>query len=83
MTHVALGRGDLLPSAQQFIGEQKIDLLVFGHTHHPVHVTHASGLVLLNPGSCGPRRFRLPVSLAFLEVDDSGEITVTLRVLPV
>jgi len=81
MTHVALGKGDLAPSVQRFVGEHRIDLLIFGHTHQPVHLTHASGLELLNPGSCGPRRFSLPVSIAFLDVDADGGVAVTLKKL--
>jgi putative phosphoesterase len=43
------------------------DLVVFGHSHEPA-IRTAAGTVYLNPGSCGPRRFRLPVTLATAEV---------------
>lgn len=36
--------------------------VIFGHSHKPVQRTK-DGVVYLNPGSAGPRRFRLPVSL--------------------
>ena len=36
--------------------------VIFGHSHKPVQRTK-DGIVYLNPGSAGPRRFRLPVSL--------------------
>jgi uncharacterized protein len=40
-------------------------LVVFGHSHQPLIEWHGDCL-LLNPGSCGPRRFRLPVTLALV-----------------
>jgi putative phosphoesterase len=43
-------------------------LVVHGHTHRPL-VEWRGGCLLLNPGSCGPRRFHLPVSLAILRLD--------------
>jgi uncharacterized protein len=44
-----------------------IDLVVSGHSHRPGAETLA-GVLHLNPGSCGPRRFRLPVTLALLDL---------------
>jgi predicted phosphodiesterase len=43
---------------------------VFGHSHQPLIETR-QGVLFLNPGSAGPRRFRLPVTLARVGV--SGE----------
>jgi putative phosphoesterase len=40
----------------------KLGLIVSGHSHVPKIETR-QGVVFLNPGSCGPRRFRLPVSV--------------------
>ena len=37
--------------------------VVYGHSHQPLIDTRA-GVLFLNPGSAGPRRFRLPVSIA-------------------
>jgi putative phosphoesterase len=42
-------------------------LLIFGHSHQP-EVEWQGDCLLLNPGSCGPRRFHLPLSLAILTV---------------
>lgn len=50
-------------------------LAVCGHTHQ-YEAKSLSGTLLLNPGSCGPRRFRLPVTLALAELSD-GQIAVT------
>jgi len=44
-----------------------LDLVVSGHSHRPGAETLA-GVLHLNPGSCGPRRFRLPVTLALLDL---------------
>ena len=45
--------------------------VVSGHSHQP-SVRHERGVLYLNPGSAGPRRFRLPVSLAILEISTAG-----------
>jgi putative phosphoesterase len=44
-----------------------IDVVVSGHSHRPRVDTRGS-VLYVNPGSAGPRRFRLPISLGFLEV---------------
>jgi hypothetical protein len=41
----------------------KIACVVSGHTHRPEIRTHR-GVLYLNPGSCGPRRFQLPATIA-------------------
>jgi putative phosphoesterase len=44
--------------------------VLFGHSHQPSIETH-EGVLFLNPGSAGPRRFKLPVTVA--RIDLSGE----------
>jgi uncharacterized protein len=41
--------------------------VVFGHSHQPSIETR-QGVLFLNPGSAGPRRFKLPVTLARVRV---------------
>ena len=41
--------------------------VVFGHSHKPLAETR-DGMLYLNPGSAGPRRFRLPTTVARLHV---------------
>jgi uncharacterized protein len=41
--------------------------VIFGHSHSP-HLERKNGVLFLNPGSAGPRRFTLPVSLARIQV---------------
>jgi putative phosphoesterase len=50
--------------------------VVAGHSHRP-SVTERDGVLYLNPGSAGPRRFRLPIAVARLRIDDgriAGEV---------
>jgi hypothetical protein len=42
-------------------------VVVAGHSHKPV-VTERDGVLFVNPGSAGPRRFGLPVTLGYLTV---------------
>lgn len=46
------------------------DVVVTGHTHAPL-IREADGVLYLNPGSAGPKRFRLPVTVAELLVGAS------------
>ena len=61
------------------------DLVVYGHSHQYAESwlppIHARRTLLLNPGSCGPKRFNQPITLAMLQVDDSG-FTVRRMDLP-
>ena len=52
---------DLDPAAAGF------QMVVSGHSHKPSQ-TEKGGVIYLNPGSAGPRRFRLPVTLARLDL---------------
>lgn len=49
-----------------------IDVVVSGHSHRP-RVERVGRVLYLNPGSAGRRRFRLPVTLATLELDGAVE----------
>lgn len=55
--------------------------VVHGHSHK-ASVEERGGVLYLNPGSAGPRRFRLPVTLALLDVEPA-ELRVKLIELPV
>ena len=48
-----------------------IDVIISGHSHVP-KVDTVGGVLYLNPGSAGPRRFKLPITLATLEVTLEG-----------
>ena len=63
---------DLNPRAAGF------DIVVSGHSHQPAQ-EERKGVLYINPGSAGPRRFRLPVTVARL---DLNEKTVAGRIRP-
>lgn len=52
-------------------GAAGVRVVVSGHSHQPAIREHA-GILYVNPGSCGPRRFKLPVSVGELEVSPAG-----------
>ena len=45
-----------------------VSAVVFGHSHKPSS-EERDGVLYLNPGSAGPRRFRLPVTVARMSVE--------------
>lgn len=47
----------------------RTDLFIYGHSHKYEEKT-VDGVRFLNPGSCGPRRFRQPVTMAVLEIEE-------------
>ncbi|MGA3161226.1 MAG: metallophosphoesterase family protein [Terracidiphilus sp.] len=50
----------------------KFAAVLSGHTHAPNYYRR-KGVLYFNPGSCGPRRFRLPVTVGLLTVGEDGE----------
>ena len=46
-----------------------ISVVISGHSHKAQLQRRDDGVTLLNPGSAGPRRFKLPISLASMHVD--------------
>ncbi len=58
-----------------------MNVVISGHSHMPKE-QWLDGVLYLNPGSAGPRRFKLPVSLARLTIADSG-IRVEMKELAV
>jgi uncharacterized protein len=58
-----------------------IRIVVAGHSHKPL-VRERDGVLQVNPGSAGPRRFRLPVTVGHLVVAQ-GVPTATIMELPI
>lgn len=59
-----------------------VRVVVSGHSHKPA-VNERQGVLYVNPGSAGPRRFKLPISVAELLVAPNGAVsarTVELKV---
>ena len=61
---------DLDPAAAGF------RVVVSGHSHRPL-AEERDGVLYVNPGSAGPRRFRLPIAVAELEIG-GGSVKATL-----
>jgi uncharacterized protein len=57
---------DLKPSAAG------VHAVIYGHSHHP-SIEWRDGVLYFNPGSAGPRRFSLPVTVGRIEIVD-GEL---------
>ncbi len=55
---------DLNPQAAGF------RVVVTGHSHKPA-ISQKGAVLYVNPGSAGPRRFKLPISVATLEIEGS------------
>ena len=56
-----------------------ISAVITGHSHQP-HVEDRSGVLFVNPGSAGPRRFRLPIAAGELRISD-GQLQAQTTVL--
>lgn len=54
-----------LKALQLDLRDAGVRVIISGHSHRPTQVEHG-GILYFNPGSCGPRRFRLPVSVGEL-----------------
>jgi putative phosphoesterase len=55
--------------------------VICGHSHRPA-MEQRAGVLFLNPGSAGPRRFKLPISLAHLTIQED-RLAAELIDLPV
>ena len=58
-----------------------VQVIVAGHSHKPM-VREENGVLLVNPGSAGPRRFKLPVTVGFLLIA-AGTASATITQLRV
>jgi uncharacterized protein len=66
---------DLKPEAAS------ISVVIHGHSHKPSINTH-KGVLYLNPGSAGPRRFKLPVTVAHLYLDAEPRAEIITLSIP-
>jgi putative phosphoesterase len=71
----------VLHNIAEFAPAAGFDAVVYGHSHQPVQ-RRADGVLFVNPGSAGPRRFSLPITVGRLVVTD-GEISAELTELEV
>lgn len=61
--------------------EAGFDVIIYGHSHRP-KVETLGGVLHLNPGSAGPRRFDLPISLAKIHLE-GGELHTEMLTIEV
>ncbi|MCG5077379.1 metallophosphoesterase family protein [Paraburkholderia tagetis] len=54
---------------------QRISVVVSGHSHKPA-LEMRDGVHYVNPGSAGPRRFKLPISAAMLTIGNDGALRI-------
>lgn len=66
-----LNKLDIAPSAAG------VSVVISGHSHQPL-IQERDGVLYLNPGSAGPRRFKLPIALAELLIEGKS---VTPRII--
>jgi putative phosphoesterase len=68
-------RLDLDPAAARFAA------VLYGHSHKP-EIHRKKGVLYCNPGSCGPRRFQLPITCARVTIHENGQIEAEILKLP-
>jgi len=68
-----LGQLDLKPEAAG------VDVVISGHSHVPKHETR-NGVLYFNPGSSGPRRFKLPITVGKLTVEGGRVRSAIVRI---
>ena len=59
------------------------DIIVYGHTHKPLLELVDRTVTVMNPGSAGPKRFDLPVSVGIMELEPGIPPRARLVTLPV
>jgi uncharacterized protein len=55
----------------------KFAAVLSGHTHQPTFYKK-KGVLYFNPGSCGPRRFELPVTIGLLTIEEGGHLVAEI-----
>jgi len=75
LIHIAVFGPKLRAEVLKLASAHAARLVLCGHSHVPF-LGKDKGIVMFNPGSIGPRRFNLPITLGLLKVSPSG---VSLR----
>ena len=57
------------------------DIVVSGHSHRP-KIETKNGVLYINPGGAGPRRFKLPIAVAILTLSDRAILPRILEIAP-
>lgn len=59
----------------------KFAAVLYGHTHK-AEIRHHKSVLYFNPGSCGPRRFNLAVTVGYLHLSPDGHLQPEIVKLP-
>ena len=76
LTHIAVHGPRIRADAARLARAHDAGLIVCGHSHVPL-ISRDRDLIVMNPGSIGPRRFSLPITFGLIEI--SREHGVVLR----
>jgi putative phosphoesterase len=71
MTHIAVYGPKLRSEVARMAKADKAAMVVCGHSHVPF-IGRDQGLAVFNPGSCGPRRFSLPIVFGTIDLTPAG-----------
>ena len=66
---------DLDPAAAGFAA------VLYGHSHKP-EIRRHKNILYMNPGSCGPRRFNLPITVGRITINPDGQMHPEILDLP-
>ncbi len=78
LTHGYGAPGRLLDWVGKQFQDEKVDAIVFGHSHHSMNEM-IDGVLFFNPGTATDHRFSTELSIGMLEVGDKG---ITGRIIP-
>ncbi|KUM41507.1 metallophosphoesterase family protein [Pseudomonas sp. EpS/L25] len=70
----------ILPELDLAGVDAQVRVVISGHSHKPL-IEERDGVLYVNPGSAGPRRFRLPISVGRLTLD-AGQVQAEILELP-
>ena len=68
--HVSHGNEVGSPTPERLAARYESDVVIYGHTHRQL-VTRVNGQLFINPGSAGPRRFKLSASVGILRIEQA------------
>ena len=61
---------------------ENIQVVMYGHSHS-YECFHQDGMQYINPGSCGRRRFSLPLTMAYLYIDETKYKIEKIDIAPI
>jgi uncharacterized protein len=71
LTHIAVYGPHIRAEVARLARQHSARVVLCGHSHVPF-MGRDKGLIVFNPGSIGPRRFQLPITLGVLDLSASG-----------